>query len=308
MQGSLRRILILFPFVLFTITIFSDNGLFANVMESRVPGSFFNELNDGSKYANEESGIFNKLYASKGSSEKTEENDKFKHYQKNQKKKLKKAEKEGNVYIPREWPPYDGSKMSIAVLSFEDGLSKSSSANGLLDKDSFLQIYYGFGQGLANMLVTTLCNTGRFEIREKNIARKLFEMYTTEAAKRLLNAEGPAIFKTPNIRYFVLGSITDITAETSGQGASINIQGASFSKEKVFVSITLHLRIVDAATGTVVSSRRVEGSIVGSSFSAGFVYKSVGLSGSKFEKNPLGHAIQKLLDQCADESIETTCS
>ena len=133
-------------------------------------------------------------------------------------------------------------------------------------------------------------------------------MYTTEAAKRLLTAEGPAIFKAPKVRYYISGSITDITAETSGLGGVISVQWVSFSSVKSFVSITLHLRIIDAATGSVVSARRIEGSIVGSSFSAGFVYKSVGLSGSKFEKNPLGHAIQKLLDQCADEIIATTCS
>ncbi len=306
MQNLLRRVLILFSFVLFTLTTFFVNGLFANVIENGVSCGSFYEQYKGNKYVDQESDMSTYRLFAGADSDEMEENDKFKYYEKRHKKKLEKAEKEGNIYIPREWPHYDGAKTSIAVLSFEDGLSKSSTAKGLLDKDSFIQIYYGFGEGLANMMVTTLYNTGRFDIKEKNIARKLFEMYTTEAAKRLLTTEGPAIFKAPKVRYYISGSITDITTETSGLGGGLRVQGVSFSSEKSFVSITLHLRIIDAATGTVVSSRRVEASIAGSSFSAGFVYKNIGLSGTKFERNPLGHAIQKLLDRCADEIIATT--
>lgn len=272
MLGLLRRMTVLVLFVLLILSTLSGNGLYAN------------------------------------DSEKIEENDKFKYYDKKQKKKLKKAEKEGSIYIPKEWPPYDGPRTSIAVLTFEDGLSRISSVTGLLDKDSFLQVHYGFGEGLANMLITTLYNTGRFEIKEKNIGKKMFEMYTTEAARKLLTVEGDRVFNNPNVRYFVSGSITDITARTGGIGGSVSVQGVSFSAEKSFVSITIHLRIIDAATGAIVSSKRLEGAIVGSSFSAGFVYKSVGVSGGKYEKSPMGHAIQKLLDQCADEIVAITGS
>jgi len=51
------------------------------------------------------------------------------------------------------------------------------------------------------------------------------------------------------------------------------------------------LRIFDAATGYVVSSRRIEGSIVGSTLSAGFAYKNIVVAGSRAEKNPFGYAI-----------------
>ena len=87
------------------------------------------------------------------------------------------AQKKGVVppYEPIAWPVYDGKKLGIAVLTFEDGLSNTPEANWL-NADSGTQIHFGLGDGLSNMLVSTLMSTNRFTITDKKIARKIFDL------------------------------------------------------------------------------------------------------------------------------------
>ncbi|MFZ8889891.1 MAG: hypothetical protein ACO2YV_04595, partial [Pseudomonadales bacterium] len=65
---------------------------------------------------------------------------------------------EKKVYQAIEWPDYDGSKIGVAILSFEDGLSPQAAANWI-DADTGVQVHFGLGDGLSNMLVSTLLST-----------------------------------------------------------------------------------------------------------------------------------------------------
>ena len=77
------------------------------------------------------------------------------------------------------WPEYSGKQMGVAVLTFEDGLSDTPEATWI-DADSGTQVHFGLGDGLSNMLVSTLMSTDRFTITDKKIAKKpLYSRFIT---------------------------------------------------------------------------------------------------------------------------------
>jgi curli biogenesis system outer membrane secretion channel CsgG len=201
-------------------------------------------------------------------------------------------------YTAIAWPTYSGTKIGVGVLTFEDGLSAQAEANWL-DADSGVQVHFGLGDGLSNMLVSTLMSTNRFTVVDKKIARKVFNLYSTETASKLFSG-GTALPKIPGIRYFIVGSLTAFDDGASGVEGGIGIGGIKLSGGKSTASLMIHMRIIDATNGQVVYSAPVEGSA--SVTKGGVSIDGVGdLSG--FKAAPIGQAIQKMLDKATDEII-----
>lgn len=201
-------------------------------------------------------------------------------------------------YTAVQWPSYTGEKIGVAVLSFEDGLSGQAEANWL-NADSGIQVNFGLGDGLSNMLVSTLISTNRFKIIDKKIARRLFELYSNDTATKLY-AAAPALPKVPGIKYFILGSLTAFDDGSSGAEGGIGIGGVKLSAGKSTASLTIHMRIIDATNGQVVYSAPVDGTA--SVSKGGVSIDGVG-SLSGFKAAPIGQAMQKLLDKATDSII-----
>ncbi len=201
-------------------------------------------------------------------------------------------------YTAIEWPKYSGEKVGVAVLAFEDGLSAQPEANWL-NADSGIQVNFGLGDGLSNMLISTLMSTNRFRIIDKKIARKVFELYSADTATKLFGG-APALPKVPGIKYFILGSLTAFDDGSSGVEGGIGIGGVKLSGGKSTAALTIHMRIIDATNGQVVYSAPVEGTATVSK--GGISIDGVG-SLSGFKAAPIGQAIQKMLDKASDEII-----
>lgn len=213
------------------------------------------------------------------------------------------AQKKGVAppYEPIEWPAYDGKKLGVAVLTFEDGLSNIPEANWL-NADSGTQIHFGLGDGLSNMLVSTLMSTNRFTITDKKIARKIFDLYSTDTAKKIY-ISGTGLPKVPSIKYFILGSLTAFNDGERGAEGGVGIGGLKLSGGKKVASLTIHLRMIDATNGQVVYSKPVSGTVE-------VVKGGVSIAGfgdfGAFMASPVGQAIQKVLDRATDDIITTT--
>jgi hypothetical protein len=203
-------------------------------------------------------------------------------------------------YTAVQWPSYDGAKISIGVLTFEDGVSGKPSPNWI-NADSGVQTQYGLGDGLSNILVSTLVSTNRFTIIDKKISRKVFELYSTDTANKLVG--GTALPKVPGIKYFVLGSLTAFDDGSTGAEGGVGFGGVKLSAGKSVASLMIHMRIIDAANGQVIYSAPVEGTA--SMSKVGISIAGVGnLSG--FKAAPIGQAIQKMIDRATDEIIMKT--
>lgn len=213
------------------------------------------------------------------------------------------AAKKGVIppYDPVAWPEYSGKKVGVAVLTFEDGLSNVPEATWI-DADSGTQVHFGLGDGLSNMLVSTLMSTNRFTITDKKIARKIFELYSTDTAKKQY-VSGTALPKVPGIRYFILGSLTAFNDGERGANGGVGFGGIKLTGGKTVASLMLHMRIIDATNGQVIYSKPVSGV-------AEAVKGGVSISGfgnvNAFMASPLGQAVQKMLDTATDDIIQTS--
>ncbi|MBT7341029.1 MAG: hypothetical protein HN853_08020 [Halieaceae bacterium] len=213
------------------------------------------------------------------------------------------AQKKG-VMPPYEsvvWPEYSGKQMGVAVLTFEDGLSDTPEATWI-DADSGTQVHFGLGDGLSNMLVSTLLSTGRFTITDKKIARKIFELYSTDTAKKQY-ISGTGLPKVPGIRYFILGSLTAFNDGERGAEGGIGFGGIKLSGGKKVASLMIHMRLIDATNGQVVYSKPVSG--VAEVVKGGVSVAGFG-SMNAFMASPLGQAVQKMLDKATDDIIRTS--
>jgi len=203
-----------------------------------------------------------------------------------------------SIYTAVQWPSYAGDKVGVAVLAFEDGLSGNPEANWI-NADSGIQVNFGLGDGLSNMLVSTLVSTNRFRIIDKKIARRLFDIYSNDTATKLY-AAAAALPKVPGIKFFILGSLTAFDDGASGVEGGIGIGGVKVSAGKSTAALTIHMRIIDATNGQVVYSAPVEGTA--SVTKGGIAIDGVG-SLSGFKAAPIGQAIQKMLDKATDDII-----
>ncbi len=213
------------------------------------------------------------------------------------------AQKKG-VMPPYEsvvWPEYSGKKMGVAVLTFEDGLSDTPETTWI-DADSGTQVHFGLGDGLSNMLVSTLLSTGRFTITDKSIAKKIFELYSTDTAKKQY-ISGAGLPKVPGIRYFILGSLTAFNDGERGAEGGIGFGGIKLSGGKKVASLMIHMRLIDATNGQVVYSKPVSG--VSEVVKGGVSVAGFG-SMNAFMASPLGQAVQKMLDKATDDIIRTS--
>lgn len=205
-----------------------------------------------------------------------------------------------DTYYPVVWPQYGGPKVEVAVLTFEDGLSASSGPNWI-NADSGIQVHFGLGDGIANILVSTLLSTNRFSIVDKKIARQIFDLYSADTAKKMY-ATGTDLPKVPGIKYFVLGSLTAFDDGSKGAEGGVGFGGVKLAAGKQIATMTIHMRIIDASSGQVVYSRPVEGT-------ASVSKAGIEVGGANFSANmasPIGQAMQKMLDKATDDIIMTS--
>jgi curli biogenesis system outer membrane secretion channel CsgG len=150
-------------------------------------------------------------------------------------------------------------------------------------------------------------STNRFDVTDKKIAKNIFELYSTDVAKKIyVNGKNSSLPKVPGIRYFVLGSITDFTDGSESKGGGIGFGGVKVGGGKSIASITMHMRIIDSTTGSVIYSGRLDG--VAESKKGGIDLSGLGVDAnfSASSKTPLGQATQKLLDSATDAIIAAT--
>jgi len=213
----------------------------------------------------------------------------------------KKSDEIVEVYEPVVWPDYAGSKVGVAVLTFEDGLSDVAEANWI-DADTGTQVHFGLGDGLSNILVSTLMATNRFTVIDKKIARKIFDLYSTDTAKKIY-ATGNGLPKVPGIKYFILASLTAFNDGERGAEGGIGFGGLKLSGGKSVASLMIHMRMIDATNGQVVYSKPVAG--VAEVAKGGISIAGFGEL-SAFMASPLGQAVQKMIDKAADDIITTS--
>ncbi|MFQ5810860.1 MAG: CsgG/HfaB family protein [Armatimonadota bacterium] len=196
-------------------------------------------------------------------------------------------------------PPLPG-QTRIAVVAFESPPQ--------------VDIDYQVGPGLADMLITSMVNQGRFWIVERTQLEKLL-------MEQDLGLEGIVDISTAaqasqvlGVRYLVMGKVTNFgfrgrEAGVGGMAGGLlgRIGGIQASKRKAQVAVDV--RMVDAQTGRIVLSKKASGeSSDGGAFALGGDPQGlVGLAHvrtEEFENSMIGRACRKAIDNLVKLVVE----
>lgn len=211
-------------------------------------------------------------------------------------------------YKPVVWPIYSGSKIQVAVLPFEDGVRNEHlftsvySATGIYDGLHQPWVSGGgiatwpLGDGLADMLVSTLMITNRFSVLDRKISQQAFDLFSHASAEKLL-AGGGNLPRVAGLKYFIAGTVTAVNdGEASAEG-SLKIAGIKLKAGVQVASVVVQLRLIDATNGQTLYSKEIEGTVMDTQASVGIDGLSASLG------TPFGRAKQKTVDLATDSII-----
>jgi curli biogenesis system outer membrane secretion channel CsgG len=186
-------------------------------------------------------------------------------------------------------PPYSGPKARLAVANFE---VKAAKATGEI------------GSGLREMLVTTLVNSNRFSVLERQeLSAVMQEQELAASGAAQSGSSGPQRGKIKTADLIITASVTEFEPQASGGRAGIGggggvgsgvlggLLGAALNK----AHMALDIRIVDTSTSEVLAATRVQGQasdIAGGIMSGFFGSWGLGVGLSAYANTPMEKAIR----------------
>ena len=162
-----------------------------------------------------------------------------------------------------------------------------------------------FARGLTEMLTTALVETGRFVVLE----RKAIEQAMTEqdfgASGRVNPETAPTIGQAIGAQVLITGDITEFTYQKSSLGGNLSIlRSVGATGERIKAMVALDIRLIDAVTGEVVFSKRVEGDAAATGVSAEIQISDQQFGTAMGSHTPLGQASREALTGAVAAIVE----
>jgi curli biogenesis system outer membrane secretion channel CsgG len=181
---------------------------------------------------------------------------------------------------------YDGPKARVAVAAFEDKVG-----GGHYNRS--------YGRGMKDMLVTSLFQTNRYVVLERE------QMRAIESERRLRGSKG----QVEDADVLIAAAVTGFDpGSAGGKGGIGGIGGVLKSVTGSFAQahVAIDLRVIDVDTGRVIAATSVEGkaSGFGGGVSGGAGKLGGGLSG--FANSPMETAIRDMIKTATDYVVQQT--
>lgn len=182
-----------------------------------------------------------------------------------------------------ELPPLKGPKKTIAVMDF--------------DNKAGVPARWNIGTGMAEMLTTSLVNSGRFIVVERQAIRDVLAEQDFAASGRTEGSSAAGFGKILNAQIMVRGAVTEFEHREAGGGAAFNIRGFDVGLSGANAHVAVNVRLYDTTTGEVIDSLRCEGKASATGVDFSYAGSDWGLGTSGFQKTPLGKATQQAIDK-----------
>jgi len=190
---------------------------------------------------------------------------------------------------------YDGPKARIAVGDFQ---VKAAGAT--------MEI----GDGLREMLLTSLFNTNRFIVLERQAVQDVMLEQDLGASGRVKRATAAPIGQLEGAELLVYGVVTEFRGDASGIGIGISMPNipVRVGGGMKNAQMAIDLRVVDTTTGRIVFAARVEGKAsdfhgsVGTVIGGGRTGMPVSLGA--YQNTPMEKAIRV----CIDRAVNHLCT
>jgi curli biogenesis system outer membrane secretion channel CsgG len=166
------------------------------------------------------------------------------------------------------------------------------------------------GDGLREMVVTSLFNSNRFIVLERQAIQDVMIEQELGASGLVKPATAAPTGALEGAELLVYGVVSEFQMGESGMGVGMALPGIplKFGGGASNAHMAIDLRVVDTATGRIVSATRVEGKAtdysanVATSIGGGRTQMPVSLGA--YKNTPMEKAIRV----CIDKAIEYVCS
>ena len=225
------------------------------------------------------------------------------------------------------FPPYTGPKKRVAVSGFDVKISNivvtAITPSGAVGSTSMpvasqANITPGtsletvpaeaFGTGLSDVLVTTLIDTKRFIVLERqnlaDVSAEIDRGKTPAFANDSMVAEG----KLLGAQVLFRAAITELSYKKSGSVTSGGIFGNEIDIGSVSYTATtgIELKMIDVSTGQILDSVHAEGKVTSKNSNLGLSAASISFSSQSFETSPLGKSVREAIRVAVTKVCERT--
>jgi len=200
---------------------------------------------------------------------------------------------------------YDGPKARLSVGEFTDKTARGGGSTGWMSM--FGMNFKQIGDGMRDMMTTSLFNTNRFLVLERAqlgavIAEQ--DLATEGRIKKGTEAKTGEIYGADLI---ITAAITEFEGGAKGIGGGTRILGVNVGGGIKKAHIAIDVRIIDATTSQIVSAVSVQGDatsfgVLGGANIGGRL--PVGLGG--FSKTPIEKAIRVCIQRAVEHIVSKT--
>jgi curli biogenesis system outer membrane secretion channel CsgG len=184
--------------------------------------------------------------------------------------------------------PYDGPKARIAVGDFQ---VKAAGAPMVI------------GDGLREMLVTSLFNSNRFIVLERQAIQDVLLEQDLGASGRVARPTAAPVGRLEGAELYAYGVVSEFQMGQSGTGISIGVPNIplAFGGGVQNAHMAIDLRLVDTATGRILFATRVEGKASDYSGSVSTAFGGrhmapIPVSLGSYQNTPMEKAIRVCID------------
>ncbi len=176
-----------------------------------------------------------------------------------------------------------GPKKTIAVGSFENKAGQFAK--------------WDLGNGMAEMLTTSLIASGRFIVVERPEIEKVITEQDFGVSGRTAGGEAAKIGKILKAQIMISGAVTEFEASGGGEGGGFSVKGFTIGGNSARAKVAVNIRIYDTTTGQVLDSQRCEGIAEEGGLSFSYTDRDFAFGGGGFDRTPLGKACQMAISK-----------
>lgn len=159
-----------------------------------------------------------------------------------------------------------------------------------------------FARGLTEMLTTALVEAGRFVVLDRKAIQQALSEQDFGYSGRVNPETAPQIGSVIGAQVLITGDITEFTYTRSSVAGNLSVlRSAAAQGERVKAMVALDLRLIDAVTGEVVFSKRVEGDAAATGVAADVRVGDEQFGTAIAANTPLGKASREATGQAVEE-------
>lgn len=192
---------------------------------------------------------------------------------------------------------YDGPQARIAVGDFQ---VKAAKAPGEI------------GDGLREMLITSLFNTNHFIVIERQAIKDILLEQDLGASGRVINKTAAPTGKLEGAELMVYGVVSEFEMDASGSGISLGLSSLPFSLGGGVKNchMAIDLRVVDTSSGRIVFAARSKGKASDTNIRLGANIKAgntrMPLSLGSYKNTPMEKAIRACIERSVEYLVSKT--